>query len=48
MIEEKTYTFTVELRGDGIDPQDAWADAVEKLALDPGINPDEYKEEPME
>jgi hypothetical protein len=37
--EMKRYTFHVYLGGEGNTPEEAWQDAVEGFALDPG-NPD--------
>ena len=42
---EKTYYFTITLSGTGDTPDEAWIDATESFALDPGIAPDEYEEE---
>ena len=30
------YTFNIVLQGFGDNPQDAWADATEQFAIDPG------------
>ena len=35
----RTFEFTITLRGEGLDADEAWADAVEAFADDPG-NPD--------
>ena len=32
----KSYIFTVELRGFGSTPEEAWQDAVDSFAADPG------------
>ena len=32
----RTFEFTVTLRGDGLDEAEAWIDAVEAMAADPG------------
>ena len=32
----RTYTFTVELQGEGDSPEEAWEDAVDSFAADPG------------
>jgi len=31
-----TYTFTIELRGSGQTQEEAWEDAVDSFALEPG------------
>jgi hypothetical protein len=31
-----TYTFTVELRGSGLTEEEAWQDAIDSFASDPG------------
>ena len=31
-----TYTFTVEIRGSGQTPEEAWEDAIDSFAVDPG------------
>ena len=39
----KSYLFTIEFRGIGDNPDEAWQDACEFFALDPGSTPEEYK-----
>ena len=36
----KTYRFTITIIGTGIDEKEAWQDAYETFALDPGECPD--------
>ena len=31
-----TYTFTVELKGSGQTPEEAWEDAIDSFAVEPG------------
>ena len=40
-----TYTFTVELQGSGHTPEDAWEDAIDSFASEPGEPLDTYEEE---
>lgn len=42
---EKNYFFTITLLGQGETPKDAWQDAVDHFATDPGSTPDEYQTE---
>jgi len=37
------YTFTVTIRGSGINEDEAWNDAVGALAQDAGPVPDDYE-----
>ena len=37
-----TYTFTVELRGSGQTQEEAWEDAIDSFAVDPGEPCDGY------
>lgn len=38
------YTWTVTISGKGITEDDAWEDAINSFALDPGIPPEPEKE----
>jgi len=40
-----TYTFTVELQGTGHSQEEAWIDAVDSFASEPGEPIDIYQEE---
>ena len=42
-----TYTFTVELRGSGLTEEEAWQDAIDSFASDPG-EPCEVQEDDEE
>jgi len=39
------YNFTITIGAEADTPEEAWLEAVEALALDPGIMPDEYNVE---
>ena len=38
----KSFIFTIELRGFGDTPEQAWLDALENFMLDPGPAPEEW------
>ena len=38
----KSFIFTIELRGFGDTPEQAWNDAFENFMLDPGPAPEEW------
>lgn len=44
----KYYTFTVYLGSEGETPEEAWREAVEGFALDPGDVPEEFTFEEVE
>lgn len=44
----RKYFFKIELLGYGETPLEAWEDAVEHFALDPGPPPETYGEEDEE
>ena len=37
------YVFTLEVASVGSTPEEAWLDALEALALDPGDHPDNFE-----
>jgi len=39
------YEFTVTLAAEAESPDEAWQEATEAFALDPGPTPEEFKEE---
>ena len=45
-MEPKTYRFRISVFGYGMDPQQAWEDAVESLSNEPGPHPDDFIIEP--
>lgn len=45
MSDPKTYTFTITISGYGENVDQAWDDAVNSMAIDPGPPPDDYEEE---
>lgn len=36
------YEFTITIAAEGSSPEEAWNEAVESLALDPGCVPDDF------
>jgi len=39
------YNFVITITGEGVDPESAWASAVENLHSDPGEMPEYYDEQ---
>lgn len=48
MPDRQMYYFKVTLGGVGLDPESAWADAIENFDMDPGSVPDDFTVEPWE